>query len=116
MAAGSSNGQREVPAPVDAYLMFDQSSSMGDMLPGSNPSTSWWQAAQIGVTNFVNDPRAAGSLSGHPAMSVGIQFFPLGGIAPQSCMADYTTPEAVRNLHSERHDGGSTDSETQRAG
>ncbi len=81
------------PAPVDMYIMFDQSSSMGDPLPNSNPPVSWWQAAQQAVTNFVNDPRAAGMQAGSPAMTVGIQFFPLNGIAPQSCMADYKTPE-----------------------
>lgn len=78
--------------PVDMYIMFDQSSSMGDPLPNSSPPTTWWQAAQKAVTSFVNDPRAAG-LKGQPAVSVGIQFFPLNGIAPQSCMANYSTPE-----------------------
>jgi hypothetical protein len=31
-------------------------------------------------------------------MSVGIQFFPLDGIAPQSCTADYRTPEVELGL------------------
>jgi hypothetical protein len=86
------------PAPVDMYIMFDQSSSMGDQIPSSNPPITWWQAAQQGVTNFVNDPRAAGTMAGHPAISVGIQFFPLNGVAPQSCMADYKTPEVELGL------------------
>jgi hypothetical protein len=86
------------PAPVDIYIMFDQSSSMGDLIPNSNPSITWWQAAQQGVTGFVNDPRAAGAQPGQPAMTVGIQFFPLNGIAPQSCMADYQTPEVELGL------------------
>lgn len=93
-AGGSGGAQQscsgptfEAPAtPVDMYVMFDQSSSMGDPLPMSNPPTTWWAAAQQAVTNFVNDPRAAGA-------SVGIQFFPLGGMEPQSCMANYKTPE-----------------------
>ncbi|HEX4336967.1 MAG TPA: vWA domain-containing protein [Polyangiaceae bacterium] len=80
-------------APVDMYIMFDQSSSMGDPLPNSNPPVSWWQAAQQAVTNFVNDPRAQGMQAGSPAMTVGIQYFPLDGIAPQSCMANYQMPE-----------------------
>jgi hypothetical protein len=86
------------PAPVDAYLMFDQSSSMADPIPNANPPTTWWHAAQLAVTSFVNDPRVAGSLPGRPAMSVGIQFFPLNGIAPQSCMANYQTPEVEIGL------------------
>ena len=89
----------EAPAtPVDMYVMFDQSSSMGDPLPMSNPPTTWWGAAQQAVTNFVNDPRAAGSQPGRPAMSVGIQFFPLGGMEPQSCTANYKTPEVELGL------------------
>jgi hypothetical protein len=79
------------------YVMFDQSSSMADPIPNSSPMITWWQAAQQGVTTFVNDPRAAGTMT-HPAMSVGIQFFPLDGVAPQSCMADYTTPEVEVGL------------------
>lgn len=84
--------------PVDMYIMFDQSSSMGDPLPNSNPSTTWWQAAQKAVTSFVNDPRAAGPRPAQPAITVGIQFFPLGGMEPQSCMADYKTPEVELGL------------------
>jgi hypothetical protein len=86
------------PAPVDMYIMFDQSSSMGDPLPMSNPPTTWWGAAQQAVTNFVNDPRAGGAQVGSPAMTVGIQYFPLGGMEPQSCMADYGTPEVELGL------------------
>jgi hypothetical protein len=86
------------PAPVDMYIMFDQSSSMGDPLPMSNPPTSWWAAAQQAVTNFVNDPKAAGAMAGSPAMTVGINYFPLGGMEPQSCMADYKTPEVELGL------------------
>lgn len=96
---GGCSGQKfdAPPLPVDAYVMFDQSSSMSDPVPGSNPTKTWWQEAQDGVTTFVNDPRAAGS-PGHAAVTVGIQFFPLNGIAPQSCMADYKTPEVELGL------------------
>jgi hypothetical protein len=86
------------PMPIDMYLMFDQSSSMGDPLAGSSPPSSWWQAAQKGVTSFVKDPRADGSRPGYAPMSVGIQFFPLDGQEPQSCMADYQTPEVELGL------------------
>jgi hypothetical protein len=86
------------PAPVDMYIMFGQSSSMADPIPSSNPSISWWQAAQQGVTDFVNDPRAAGLQVDLPVTAVGIQFFPLNGVAPQSCTADYKTPEVEIGL------------------
>jgi hypothetical protein len=81
------------PIPVDLYLMLDQSSSKSDPLPGSNPPKSRWEAAQMAVANFVNDPRADGTRPGYAPMSVGLQFFPLDGVAPGSCMADYKTPE-----------------------
>ncbi|HVU04181.1 MAG TPA: vWA domain-containing protein [Polyangiaceae bacterium] len=70
--------------PVDMYIMFDQSSSMSDPLPDN--SGTWWGAAQSAVTNFVNNQDATG-------MTVGIQYFPLQGVAPQSCNAPYDTPE-----------------------
>jgi hypothetical protein len=86
------------PAPTDLYIMFGQSSSMGDPVPSSIPPATWWQVAQQAVTNFVNDPRAAGSVPGSPAMTVGIQYFPLDGVAPQSCMAGYQTPDVELGL------------------
>jgi hypothetical protein len=86
------------PAPVDMYIMFDKSVSMADPIPNSSPQMSWWQAAQAAVTSFVGDPRAGGSMQGSPAMTVGIQYFPLGGIAPQSCMAAYDTPAVELGL------------------
>ena len=81
------------PVPVDLYIMVDQSSSMADPVPGSSPLMTWWQEAQQGLTSFVNSPRAKGAQAGLPAATVGIQFFPLDGVAPQSCMASYATPE-----------------------
>lgn len=86
-AGGSACGARSLQTntmPVDAYVMFDQSSSMGDPLPDG--SGTWWTAAQAAVTSFVNDPRTAG-------MGVGIQYFSLNGVAPASCTAPYSTPE-----------------------
>jgi len=71
-------------APVDVYVMFDQSSSMSEaMVP---PATgTWWTAAQAAFISFVNDSEAAG-------IGVGLQFFPLNGVAPNSCTANYSTP------------------------
>ena len=39
------------------------------------------------MTNFVNDPKAITA-----NMGVGLQFFPINGVAPESCTADYSTP------------------------
>src|SRR5260221_5875564 len=91
---------RAEPAPVDMYIMFDKSSSMSGIIPNTNPASSWWQAAQQAVTSFVNDPRAAGMVPGQgtPAMTVGLQFFPLGGIAPESCQANYEMPDVELGL------------------
>jgi hypothetical protein len=75
--------------PVDMYIMFGQSSSMGDPLPDG--SGTWWGAAQAAVTSFVNNGRANG-------LNVGIQYFPLGGVAPTSCTAPYSTPEVELGL------------------
>ncbi len=73
--------------PVDMYIMFDQSSSMGTSYPGANPPTTWWAVAQQAVEGFVNNPQAAG-------IGVGIQYFPLGGVDPQSCPVSlYQTPD-----------------------
>jgi hypothetical protein len=90
-AAASCSGQSfsASPEPVDMYIMFDQSSSMGAALPGS--TGTWWTAAQAAVTAFVNDPKGSG-------MGVGLQFFPLNGVAPATCQADYQTPEVEIGL------------------
>jgi hypothetical protein len=71
------------------YIMFDQSQSMGDALPDG--SGTWWTAAQTAVTSFVNNGRANG-------LNVGLQYFPLGGVAPASCTAKYSTPEVELGL------------------
>lgn len=68
---------------TDFYLMVDQSSSMGDPFPGG---TTWWSAVQSGIVAYVDSPSAAGT-------SVGIQYFPLDGVAPASCVAKYDAPE-----------------------
>ena len=87
ICAGTAIKQEAVP--VDMYIMFDQSSSMGDPLPDG--SGTWWGAAQAAVTSFVNNGRAGG-------LNVGIQYFPLGGVAPASCTAAYSTPEVELGL------------------
>ena len=78
--------------PVDILFMFDQSSSMSEAVPAPGTGT-WWTAAQQAVTSFVNSPSATD-------VGVGIQYFPLGGVAPKSCdVAAYSTPEVpVANL------------------
>jgi hypothetical protein len=65
--------------------MFDQSTSMADPVPPPGSGT-WWDAASKGVSAFAHDASAAGT-------SVGLQYFPLGGVAPASCSASYGTPE-----------------------
>lgn len=87
ICAGSATKQEAIP--VDMYIMFDQSSSMGDPVPDG--SSTWWAAAQSAVTSFVNNNRAGG-------LNVGLQFFPLGGVAPASCTAAYDTPEVELGL------------------
>lgn len=77
--------------PVDAYMMFDQSTSMAcDITTGACPATSnntWWNAAVPAVKAFVVDPSVQN-------MAMGIQYFGLNGIAPGSCdVAQYATPE-----------------------
>jgi hypothetical protein len=70
---------------VDAYILFDQSSSMSE--PVAAPATGTrWTVAAAGFTAFVKDPAAAG-------IGVGLQYFPLNGVAPNSCNAPYSTPE-----------------------
>lgn len=71
--------------PVDIFIMFDQSSSMLEALPPPGTGT-WWQAASQAIVTFVNSPAAAG-------VGVGLQYFPLNGVAPASCTANYSTPE-----------------------
>lgn len=55
-------------APLDLFIMLDQSGSMGD--PPSNGNGSKWEAVTAGLTTFINQPAATG-------IGVGIQYFPL---------------------------------------
>jgi len=88
------------PMPLDLYVMFDQSSSLSAAVAGASPPITWWQAAQTGVTNFVEDPRAVGT-------GVGIQYFPYHGsiagpdpgVPSSSCyVPNYATPEVEIGL------------------
>lgn len=53
--------------PLDMYIMYDQSGSMGETVPGNQTK---WTAIKTALTGFVNDPASAG-------IGVGIQYFPL---------------------------------------
>jgi hypothetical protein len=82
--------QTEESISTDVYVMFDQSGSMNE--PIAPPSTgTWWSAAQQAFEAFVSDPV-------HSGVAVGLQFFPLDGVAPASCSADYATPEVPVDL------------------
>jgi len=72
------------PSEMDLYVMLDQSSSLNDRVPGS--TSIWWDVAVEGILGFLSAPSSSG-------VGIGLQYFPLGGIAPASCLADYTTPE-----------------------
>src|SRR6185436_16708357 len=71
-------------APAAVYFMVDQSAAMSDPLP--NGSGTWWDAVTAGLRDFFRNPAAQN-------LTVGIQYFPLDGSAPASCLSDYTTPE-----------------------
>jgi hypothetical protein len=58
-------------------LMQDTSGSMWEYTSGT---TSKWDAVKSALTTFMGDPQSAG-------ISLGIQFFPLFGAAPNSCAA-----------------------------
>jgi len=75
------------PMPVDMFLMYDQSQSMTDPVGGSTR----WDAARAAMSAFLNDSKASG-------VGVGIQFFPLGGVAPGSCTAPYSTADVPITL------------------
>jgi hypothetical protein len=73
-------------APVDMYLMIDQSDAVAAQVQGSDPPVRYWEALGQGVADFVHDPGLAAVGTG-----VGVQFYPIGP-APRSCDADYATP------------------------
>jgi hypothetical protein len=68
----------------DLYIMVDASASMGETIPGS--SSTWWDAVRGGISSFARTPSAIG-------FSVGLQYFPLASAPPESCQADYSTPD-----------------------
>lgn len=79
--------------PVDAYIMFDQSTSMDFPVTTTSPTT-WFQAAAQAVTNFANNSSGDAKIA---ALGVGIQFFalPNGSTDPAyTCLIpQYATPE-----------------------
>ena len=71
-AATSSKGQQ---APLDIYIMLDQSQSMSDMVAGG---TTKWAAVTSALNTFVMTPQQG--------VSVGLQYFGLqGGSSGGSC-------------------------------
>jgi hypothetical protein len=87
---GSSIALGSTLAVVDLYVMLDRSAATAESMPST--STSWWQATQTALSTFVGDPRAGGTGSA-AALGVGLQYFPLDGTLPESCDADYATPD-----------------------
>ncbi len=73
-AACASSTSRGQQAPLDMYVMLDQSSSMSDQVAGN---TSKWAAVTSALDSFVTGTNTAG-------ISIGIQYFgqPPGGGAP----------------------------------
>lgn len=67
----------------DLAILLDQSSSMGEVV--GDAGTTRWTETTNGIAAFLNAPPL-------PDVGAGIQYFPLGGVAPASCMADYATP------------------------
>jgi hypothetical protein len=72
-------------ANADVYVMLDQSSSMGDPYPIASLG-SWWDVTRKAFTSAADDPALAG-------LVIGLQYFPLDGLAPDSCSAHYEMPE-----------------------
>ena len=75
----ASSTQTATMAPLDLYIMMDQSGSM-DLLTGTKVSK--WAAISAAIKGFLSDPNSVG-------IGVGIQYFPLA-----TCNAvEYATPE-----------------------
>lgn len=75
--------QTATVAPLDLYIMMDQSGSM-DLLTGTKISK--WLAVTQAIQGFLGDPNSAG-------IGVGIQYFP---VVNDSCSAaDYAKPEVA---------------------
>lgn len=71
------------PAPVDLYIMLDQSTSMNNKLPDGK---TLWSAVTGAISDFVASPAASG-------IGVGIQYFGLGTGAAACNVAQYATPD-----------------------
>ncbi|MEZ4222701.1 MAG: vWA domain-containing protein [Polyangiaceae bacterium] len=71
------------PAPVDLYIMLDQSTSMNNKLPDGK---TLWSAITGAISDFVASPAAGG-------IGVGIQYFGLGTGAAACNVSQYATPD-----------------------
>src|SRR5215471_3258562 len=75
--------------PVDMFIMLDQSTSMSEIVTGTNQTR--WQAVTTAIVNFLNAPEAAPT-------GVGIPYFglpaPGGSLGAQSCDPNvYSAPD-----------------------
>ncbi|HEX4476225.1 MAG TPA: hypothetical protein VH142_14165, partial [Polyangiaceae bacterium] len=82
-AAFSTAGETVLASNLDLFMLLDQSSSMGQVV--SDAGTTRWTGTTSGIAAFLNAPPIRD-------VGAGIQYFPLGGIAPASCTADYAMP------------------------
>jgi hypothetical protein len=82
-AACASSTSRGQQAPLDMYIMLDQSQSMSEQVAGN---TSKWAAVTSALDSFVTGANTAG-------ISVGIQYFgvPPGGSSTPMCQSSCTT-------------------------
>lgn len=83
------NSHKPETLPPDLFILLDQSISMDEPLPPPGTGT-WWQAAQTAIETFVNSQDAS-----RKRVGVGLHYFPLGGVEPTSCIANYSTPEVA---------------------
>jgi len=78
--------------PVNMMVMFDRSGSMHDVIQGSNPQQSRWQAASTALKTFFQDPGSAG-------LNVALRFFPhdqpAAGCHNSQCNATACSKELV---------------------
>jgi hypothetical protein len=70
-------------APLDMYIMFDQSGSMDELT--ANGNTTKWDAVVSALGTFVQQPQTAG-------IGIGIQYFPLASGA--NCSVPQCTSDA----------------------
>jgi hypothetical protein len=75
------------PAPLDLYIMFDQSLSMNCTIDDPNDANATrWTTVKAALENVLNSPSSAG-------LSAGIGYFGNFGILSSCSAADYETPD-----------------------